>query len=126
MVGIGEIEPIEDLAEEMNTLRSQRRDAATMALNAPYAYYDGLVDPADLKWGPNVAIPVPGDPRELLFQLPVKDVPASGYQEAAEIKADIEQASVWVMLRGARMTVGCSRPPRAPSWCWRRRISGSS
>jgi hypothetical protein len=93
MVGIGETEPIEDLAEEMNTLRSQRRDAATMALNAPYAYYDGLVDPADLKWGPNVAIPVPGDPRELLFQLPVKDVPASGYQEAAEIKADIEQAS---------------------------------
>jgi hypothetical protein len=88
-VGVGEVEPIESLQEEMNTLRSQRRDAATMALNKPFAYYEGLVDPADLKWGPNTGIPVNGDPRELLHQLDFGDVPGSSFQDAAEIQADI-------------------------------------
>jgi hypothetical protein len=34
MVGIGDLEPLEHLQRELDTLRSQRRDAATMALCA--------------------------------------------------------------------------------------------
>ena len=43
--GIGEIEPLEDLIQEMDTLRSQRRDNATLVLQKTFAYMDGVVDP---------------------------------------------------------------------------------
>jgi hypothetical protein len=35
MVGIGDLEPLEHLQRELDTLRSQRRDGATLALAAP-------------------------------------------------------------------------------------------
>jgi hypothetical protein len=93
MVGIGAIEPVEDLQAEMNTLRSQRRDNATLKLQQVFAYRDGLVDPADLKFGPGMAMPVEGDPRELLFPINVGDIPNSGYQEEANLQADIERTT---------------------------------
>ncbi len=93
LTGIGEVEPIEHLQIEMNTLRSQRRDNATITLQRAYAYAEGFVDPDNLKVGPGVAIPVNGDPRELLFPLPVQDIPASGYQEEANLIADIERVT---------------------------------
>ena len=92
-VGIGEIEPLEDLQQEINTLRSQRRDNATLVLQKTFAYYDGLVDPDMLRFGPGVGIPVEGDPRELLFPIPVGDIPASGYQEESALLQDIERTS---------------------------------
>jgi hypothetical protein len=92
-VGISEVEPMESLQEEMDTLRSQRRDAASLALNPPFAYYQGLVDPSNFKWGLNQAWPVNGDPREVLSQLQVKDVPGSAYQDAAEIQQDMFRAA---------------------------------
>jgi hypothetical protein len=51
MVGIGELEPIEHLQRELDTLRSQRRDAATIALNAGYAYDDAAIEPRTLRTG---------------------------------------------------------------------------
>jgi hypothetical protein len=46
-VGISEIEPIKHLQYEINTLRSQRRDAATLSLMRTFAYNETAVDPDD-------------------------------------------------------------------------------
>lgn len=89
LVGIGELEPIEDLQSEMNTLRSQRRDNATLKLQQVFAYMEGAVDPAHLKFGPGVAIPVNGPPGDFLTPINVGDIPNSGYQEEANLLADI-------------------------------------
>lgn len=92
-VGMGEIEPIVDLQYELNTLRSQRRDNATMVLQKVVAYAEGLLDPDDLIWRPGQAIPVFGSPDEVLKELGFSDIPHSGYQEELAIKADLEFAS---------------------------------
>jgi hypothetical protein len=52
MVGIGAIEPIEHLQAELNTLRSQRRDNATLKLMQSFAYDDGVIDEDDIVFGP--------------------------------------------------------------------------
>ena len=88
--GIGEIEPIEQLQEEMNTLRTQRRYNADLVLQRVFAFHDGLVEPGDIKFGPGVGIPVNGDPKELLFPIPVGDIPYSSYQEEDRISQDID------------------------------------
>lgn len=93
MVGIGEIESISDLIDEMNTLRTQRRDNAALVLQRPFAYFDGLVDPGDIAFGPGIGIPVDGDPREVIFPLPLQDIPASGYQEESNLTRDIERTT---------------------------------
>ena len=93
MVGIGEPEAIEDLNIELNELRTSRRQNARLVLQRPFAYFDGLVDPNDLEFGPGIGIPVDGDPRELLFPIPLQDIPQSGYQEEASYKADIERTT---------------------------------
>lgn len=92
-VGIGAAEPIMDLQEEMNTLRRQRRDKATIAINMPFAFAEGFVDPDNFRFAPNLGIPVAGDPRELLYPLQTPDVPNSGYQEEERLAADIERAT---------------------------------
>jgi hypothetical protein len=93
MVGIGLPESIEDLVEEMNVLRSQRRDAASFALNPPMAYFDGMVDIGDVQWAAGMFIPVDGDPKDLMHQFQVGDVPHSGYQEEANLQRDIERVT---------------------------------
>jgi hypothetical protein len=93
-VGIGDLEPLEHLQRELDTLRSQRRDAATIALCAGYAFDDGAIDEEDLVFGPAAAIRVTNaNPKDALFPLPIKDVPGSGYQEEQVIRADIEAVS---------------------------------
>lgn len=90
-VGIGSLEPIEHLQRELDTLRSQRRDAATMALAPGYAYDEDAIDRNDLVFGPNFAIPVRNmPPRDALLPILTKDVPGAGYQEEAAINANIE------------------------------------
>lgn len=93
MPGIGVIEPMEDLQREMNMLRTVRRDNAMVVLNKPFAYWDGLVDPDEIRFGAGSLIPVPGDPNELIRPLDVGEVPGSGYQEEARIESDIERVS---------------------------------
>jgi hypothetical protein len=93
MVGIGEPEAIRDLTREMNELRTSRRDNAKLVLQRPFAYFDGLLDPGDIAFGPGVGVPVTGDPREVIFPLPLQDIPASSYQEEARLQADIERVT---------------------------------
>jgi hypothetical protein len=92
-VGISEVDPIRHLQYEINTLRSQRRDAATLSLMRTFAYNETAVDPDDLVFGPNMAIPVNGDPREFLFPIPVPELPASSYREEEAIVSDIQRTS---------------------------------
>ena len=92
-VGVSEVEPLEHLQYELNTLRSQRRDAAALALMRTFAYNETAIDGDDIVLGPGLAIPVSGDPREFLFPIPVPDIPASGYQEENVIKDDISRTS---------------------------------
>lgn len=91
--GVSEIEPIRHLQYEINTLRSQRRDAATLSLMRTFAYNETAVDPDDLVFGPNMAIPVNGDPRDFLFPIPVPELPASSYREEDAIVNDIQRTS---------------------------------
>ena len=92
MAGIGVIEPIEPLLRELDTLRSQRRDAATLALAAGYAYDSSAVDEEDLVFGPMAAIEVRNaDPRTALFPLQRQDVPGTAYQEEEGILRDLER-----------------------------------
>jgi hypothetical protein len=93
MVGIGMPESIEDLVEEMNVLRSQRRDAGAISLNPPFAYFDGMVDVGDIQWGAGMMIPTDGDPTNLIQQFQVRDVPHSGYQEEQNLQRDIERVT---------------------------------
>lgn len=92
-VGIGDLEPLEHLQRELDTLRSQRRDAASMVLAAGWIYDDQMVKPEHLVFGPNSAIPVRGNPNEAMQQIQTKDVPGSGYQEEAAIRTDIASVS---------------------------------
>ena len=94
MVGIGDLEPLEHLQRELDTLRSQRRDAATLALCAGYAFDDGAIDEEDLVLGPAAAIRVTNArPSDALMPLNVKDVPGSGYQEEQIIRTDFDVVS---------------------------------
>jgi len=105
--GIGEIEPIERLQEELNTLRTQRRYNADLVLQRVFAYHEGLVDRNDIKFGPGYAIGVNGDPRELLFPIQVGDIPHSGYEEEDRIGADIDRTSgISDVIAGAGMQGG--------------------
>lgn len=93
MMGIGEAEAIEDLQEEMNILRAQRRDNAAIVLQRPFAYFEGLVDVAEFEWGAGVGLGVDGNPNDLLTFFPVDDLPHSGYQEEANLQRDIERVT---------------------------------
>jgi hypothetical protein len=93
-VGIGDLEPLEHLQRDLDTLRSQRRDAATIALNAGYAFDDGAIDEDDLTFGPGTAIRVTnGRPQDAIMPLPVKQVPGTAYQDEQVIRADFEGVS---------------------------------
>lgn len=93
MVGKGEIEPIEDLQAELNTLRSQRRDAATLALIPPFFYQEGLFDPDDARWAAGALIPTNGDPSQIIRQIQVGEPPSSSYREEDAIKVDADRTS---------------------------------
>ncbi|WCB94500.1 head-tail adaptor [Baekduia alba] len=92
-VGVSVIDPIEDLQRELDMLRTDRRWNAMLKLHQTYAYNDGVVDPAQIKIGPGRLVPVNGDPRDLLVPLQVGDIPNSGYQEEAALRADIERTT---------------------------------
>ena len=91
--GIGEVEPIAHLQWELNTLRGQRRDAATLALNRGYFYQVGTIDPSKIVTGPGVFNPVFANPSEVIQPMPFMDLPQSGESEEAAIKGDIELTS---------------------------------
>lgn len=92
-VGVGEAEPISHLNYELNTLRGQRRDAATLALNPPFFYSRGMLRPDQIQWGPGVFNPVDGPPGEVMQQAQLRDLPSSSVEEETALKADIELAT---------------------------------
>jgi hypothetical protein len=81
------------LQYELNTLRSQRRDAATITLQKPIAYSNGMADPDDIVLGPGVSFPVQGDPRAVIFPIDIGEIPGSSYQEEAVLQQDMERTS---------------------------------
>lgn len=91
--GMGEIEPIEKLQEEINILRTERRYNAALVLQKTFAINSGLVEKEDVQFGPGYLIEVNGDPRELIREIQVGDVPNSGYQEEDRIKADTDRVT---------------------------------
>jgi len=91
--GIGEVEPIAHLQWELNTLRGQRRDAATLALNRGYFYQVGTLDPSKIVTGAGVFNPVFANPNEVIQPMPFVDIPQSGESEEQAIKGDIELTS---------------------------------
>lgn len=91
--GIGAIEMLQQLQHEMDTMRSQRRDNATVVLNKGGFYQEGFLDPADAKTGPGVFIPVLGSPRESIMEFQWQDIPNSSYQEEAALNRDMQEVS---------------------------------
>jgi hypothetical protein len=104
MVGRSVVDALEDLQIELNTLRAQRRDGASMALETPYAYRVGKVDPAHIRWGRGQAIPVDGKPDDVLHQMRVNDVPGSSYQEENGLKDDIQRTAGVMDISGGSST----------------------
>ena len=94
MVGIGEIEPIDHLGRELDTLRSMMLDAGIIAMCAGYAYDDAAIDEEDLVFGPAQAIRVNNArPQDAIWPLPKPELPNSAYQNSQAIMADIERVT---------------------------------
>jgi hypothetical protein len=94
MVGIGDLEPLEHLQRETDTMRSQASDAVTMALAAGYAYDSAAIDEEDLIWAPNKAIEVRNArPSDAIFPLPRPEIPSSALRVMDMNRADIDAVS---------------------------------
>jgi hypothetical protein len=93
LVGIGEAEPIAHLQYELNAMRGQRRDAATLALSPPFFYTRGMLNPKQLVWGAGVFNPIDGNPDEVIKQANIRDLPSSSVEEENALKQDIQLAS---------------------------------
>lgn len=91
--GMSEVQPIEGLQDEVNTFRTQRLDNNTLGLMQSFAYSEGLVDPADVQFGPGMLIPVVGSPQEFLFPIPTGQISNAGFQEMAELRGDFDRTS---------------------------------
>jgi hypothetical protein len=92
MVGIGDMEPLEHLNAELDTLRSQRTNFRTIALNAGYAYDDAAIDADDIVFGPGALIPVrnAGNISNVLQPLQVREMPGSATQDEQAIRGDMD------------------------------------
>jgi hypothetical protein len=99
--GVGKIESIKPTQQELNTLRSQRRDNISLLLNKLFVY-DILAGEVDL----NTLFSAPGNViittnREALDELPLSDVTASSYKEEESLIYDLQNiTSMWDYARG--------------------------
>lgn len=94
--GVGIIEPIRYLQEELNTARNQRRDNISLALHRMFfASRDANIDPDDLVWRPGGVVWVDGidDVRKMIHPVEVPDVTSSSYQEEIIMSRDMEDAT---------------------------------
>jgi hypothetical protein len=92
--GIGEAEPMEHLQRELDSMRSRRADASTLALAAGYAFDPSAVDEEDLDFGPMTAIEVRNaDVRSALMPLQRQEVPGTSYKDEEVIRADMDAVS---------------------------------
>lgn len=93
--GIGEIEPNEKLQHELNTLRNQRIDNLSLAINNMLLVSEQSgIDPDDLVWQPNGIIWTnKPNVQEALQQIGPTNVSPSAYQEEEVIKQDMQETS---------------------------------
>lgn len=90
--GMGEIEPIEELQKELNDLRNQRRDNASLILNKMWKVKNGAnVDEDELV--SDVGGVVHTDDMDGVEPLYSPEIPNSSYREETLIKADIQQTT---------------------------------
>jgi hypothetical protein len=91
MVGIGWLEPLEHLQRELDTFRSQARDAATLALAPAVFFDDGAIEEDEITFGPNMATRVTNArPSDAVYFAPKPDLPASYFSLEQSIRADID------------------------------------
>lgn len=105
---IGEIEPLVDLAEELNTFRNQRLHRANILTGLPFIANKMLeVNPDDLVLKAHHIIWVGNVPEgmkleDVLTTVRLPDVPPSSYSEEAVIKQDMDRTTgVYDPVRGA-------------------------
>jgi hypothetical protein len=90
--GIGEIEPIETLQYELNDMRNQRMDNATMIMNRMWIVKNGAnVDEDELV--SDVGGIIHTDDIQGITAVQIGDLPNSSYREETLIKADIQQST---------------------------------
>lgn len=100
--GIGMIESIKPTQEELNILRSQRRDNVSMILNKLFLLdmTAGEVDFSTLFSAPGNVIVTEGG-RNVLDELPVSDLTSSSYKEEESLIYDLQNiTSMWNYARG--------------------------
>lgn len=89
---IGEVEPLEDLQIELNTLRNQRMDYTNSILNPEWIMSTSSgINPSQLIHKPNNIILT--DDMNGIRTLPKDGVPAAGYNEEAQILRDMQTIS---------------------------------
>lgn len=90
--GIGEVEPLEDLQIELNTLRNQRMDFTNTILNPEWLITPSSgVNPSQLVHKPNNVIIT--DEIGGVQMLQMRGVPIAGYNEEAQILRDFQTVS---------------------------------
>lgn len=90
--GIGELEPIETLQKELNDMRNQRMDNASLILNRMWLVQNGAnVDEDELV--SDVGGIIHTDKIEGVQALYPPEIPHSSYREETLIKADIQQTT---------------------------------
>lgn len=90
--GIGEIESVEDLQEELNVTRNQRIDNVALILNKMFTIVRGaMIDPAQLvtRSGGFIEVDDQNDVQELKFT----DVTGAAYNEEDRIKSDMDRVT---------------------------------
>lgn len=94
--GLGTIEPIRYLQEEVNARRNQRMDNVTLALQRMFVVARNAgVDPDDLVWRPGGVVWVDSfdDVNKMIQPITVPEVTSSSYQEEGLIDKDMEDAT---------------------------------
>jgi len=96
--GIGEVEPNEKLQHELNTLRNQRIDNLSLAINNMFLVSSQAgIDPDELVWRPNgIVWTNKPDVREAMQQIGPTNVSPSAYQEEEVAKRDMQETSAVV------------------------------
>lgn len=89
--GIGEVEPIEGLQKEMNTLRNQRMDYNNLTLNPVWELMPGAVtDPNDVKFVPGHKIQRSNADPTGIKPLQMPQAPYTSYKEEESIRIDLQ------------------------------------
>lgn len=90
LYGIGEVEPVEGLQSEMNTLRNQRMDFNNITLNPVWQVRAGSVADLDaIQFKPNYKIVVQGD-ASAVNPINMPQAPQTSFKEEESIKQDLQ------------------------------------